>query len=90
MLPLVMFTGEIADSKVVLHKEEEEEESVGNVPPCPSQCCQTSAKCASYSALASQTARRFCILRLAHFLVQFNWFGACSSAFLKTCIDNFW
>ena len=26
MLPLVMFTGEIADSKVVLHKEEEEEE----------------------------------------------------------------
>ena len=26
MLPLVMFTGEIADSKVVLHKEEEEED----------------------------------------------------------------
>ena len=29
MLPLVMFTGEIADSKVVLHKEEEEEGKIG-------------------------------------------------------------
>ena len=31
MLPLVMFAGEIADSKVVLHKEEEEEEEEGPV-----------------------------------------------------------